>query len=408
MPAFNYTALNKIGQTKKGVIEADSSRHARQLLREQQLSPLEINEVGVDKIASQELGRRRASGGKRIKIKDLSLITRQMATLLSAGLPVEEVLQGVVEQTEKAGAKSIMAGVRSRVNEGHSLADAMRFFPNAFPELYCATVGAGEQTGRLDLILNRLADYTEKQQAIRQKIQQALIYPSLMILVSISIVTFLLVFVVPKIIDVFKSSGQALPEITKVLIGISSFVQSYGIYLLLFIIAMLFIFRRLLRREYFRERWHQFLLKLPIIGYMIKTINTARYARTFGILFAASVSVLEAMRVSASLITNVPMHKKIRDAANLVREGAQINLALKQTGYFAPMSLQLIATGEATGRLEEMLERAANNQEQEVSRIIETSLTLFEPLIILIMGVIVLFIVLAILLPIFALQQITT
>lgn len=405
MPAYNYSALDPQGKETKGILEGDSEKQIRQKIRDQGLIPLEIKTVQATQANKGKTGFMQFS--KRIRLADLALLTRQLATLLAAGMPVEECLQGVSEQSEKTNVQSILQGVRSRVLEGYSLANALRQFPHAFPEIYCATVGAGEQTGKLDVVLNRLADYTEQQQQIRIKIQQALIYPSVMSFVSIGIVIFLLTFVVPKIIGVFSNTGQSLPEMTRLLIVISDTVQSYGLYFLALFILLIYFFRQLIKKPKFRKPWHRFLLKLPILGHAIKTINTARYARTFGILSAAGVPILESMRVSSSLITNLPMQEAISASARKVKEGASISYALKQTKYFTPMTTHLIASGENSGRLEEMLERAAENQENEVKRLIDTSLTLFEPIIIILMGAVVLFIVLAILLPIFQMDQFT-
>ncbi len=402
MGAYHYTALTSAGKTQKGSLEADSASEARKLLRQRDLTPLT-----VDSITEKTKTGDRLFARKRLRLHELALVTRQLATLLAAGLPIASALSAVVEQVEKPHIKNIMVGVRSRVQEGYSLANALRQFPQAFSDLYCATVGAGEQTGHIDDVLIRLADYIEQQQTIREKIQQALIYPTLMTLVSISIVIFLLVFVVPKIIGVFSSTGQSLPETTLILIGISNFVKHFGLYVLIALIAAGIIFKRLLKRPAFRERWDNILLRTPLIGYVIKTINTARFARTFGILSAAGVEVLESMRVAASLITNIPMRQSINSASDRVREGTAIHTALKQTQFFSPMTIHLIASGETSGRLEEMLQRAAQTQDSAVSRLIETGLTLFEPMIIMIMGAVVLFIVLAILLPIFQLDQFT-
>ncbi len=404
MAAFSYTALDNTGKTIKGTQEADSARLLRQQLRDQGLIPLEVALVKSGNKASTTVFSRFLN---RIQLNDLTLLTQQLATLLEAGLPVEESLQGVIEQTEKNHVKKILTGVRAKVVEGHSLAYALEQFPHAFPELYCATIAAGEQTGKLHVVLNRLASYAETQQAMRQKISQALIYPIMMTLVSFGIVTFLLIYVVPKITGIFTQSNQALPTATQVLLNISHFLADYGIYLIIVIAIAFFIFFRLLKKTWFKFKWHKLLLKIPMMGYTIRTINTARYARTFGILFAAGVSVLEAMKVSAKLITNYPMRESIDMAGNRVREGAAINVALKNSGYFSPMSVHLIASGESSGKLESMLEKAANNQERDVARLIETLLSLLEPMIILIMGAIVLFIVLAILLPIFQLDQIS-
>ena len=396
MGAYQYQALKKNGSATKGVIEADSERHARQLLREQGLIPTQ-----VQTLAQQRTGNTKG----KISAADLSLLTRQLATLLAAGIPVEESLRGVSEQTEKDKVRELIIGIRAKVLEGYGLAQAMSYYPNAFPELYRATVGSGEQTGRLDLVLEKLADYTENQQQTRQKVQQALIYPILMILVSTAIISFLLTFVVPKIIEVFTSSGQTLPGMTELLIRISDYIKSYGLYTLGALIILFAGFKKSLNNIKIKTAWHRFLLKLPIVSYLVKTINVARYIHTFGILFAAGVSVLETMRVSASLVTNVVMRQSFDTATLRVREGSGISEALKETHYISPMAIHLIASGEKSGQLSNMMERAATHLDNEVKRLIDTSLTLLEPLVILFMGAVVLFIVLATLLPIFSMEQ---
>jgi general secretion pathway protein F len=316
------------------------------------------------------------------------------------------VLTAVAEQTEKSRTKGLILSVRSKVLEGHSLASALRDYPDAFSALYCSTVAAGEKSGHLDVVLQRLADYSEQQFYMRQKIQQALIYPSVMVCVALSILAFLLEYVVPKMVSVYSGMGQVLPDMTLLLISISTHLKSVGLYLLIGIILSTFLFRRAIKRNVnFRLRFHEFLLYLPIIGHAIKITNTARFSRTCAILSSAGVPILEAMRISSELILHLPIRNAVEVAMNHIREGAAISLALKQTRFFPPMSIHLIASGESSGQLENMLERAANNQEGEISRLIETSLSLFEPAIILIMGAMVLFIVLAILLPIFQLDQ---
>ena len=403
MPAFNYVAIDTKDVKKKGIIEADNSKHARQLLRAKNLVILELH-AGQDKAKKNFSGK--ASHKQSLSTKELALMTRQLATLIAAGLPIEEVLSAVGEQTEKPRAKSLILSVRSKVLEGHALASAMRDFPQAFSTLYCSTVAAGEKSGHLDIVLQRLADYTEQQFFMRQKIKQALIYPSLMIFVSIGIVTFLLEYVVPKMISVYSNIGQNLPTMTQILLDISAAIKSVGIYVVIGIVIGIFLFRNAMKKSSaFRKKVHGALLKIPILGNTTKSANTARFARTFAILTSAGVPVLEAMSISAALITNIPIRESVDEATSLVREGANISLALKQTTYFPPMSIHLIASGEASGQLENMLERAANNQDNEITRLIETSIALFEPAIILIMGTIVLFIVLAVLLPIFQLDQ---
>lgn len=340
MPAYQYQALKKDGHSSKGVIEADSERQARQLLRERGLIPTQIDALAQ---------RRQGYAKGKLSASDLSLLTRQLATLLAAGIPVEESLRGVSEQTEKDKVREVIMGIRSKVLEGYGLAQAMGQYPGAFPELYRATVASGEQTGRLDMVLEKLADYTENQQQTKQKVQQALIYPLLMIVVSVAIISFLLTFVVPKIIEVFTNSGQTLPGTTLVLISISGFIKNYGLYSIIALLIILVAFKRALRNSKVRTVWHQLILKLPIVAYLARTINVARYIHTFGILFAAGVSVLETMNVSASLVTNLVMRKAFDNATVKVREGGGISESLKETQYISPMAIHLIASGEKSG-----------------------------------------------------------
>ena len=408
MPAYHFVAMNQIGQEQKGVIEADNEKHARHLLRDRALIPLNV------KATKQQAGKKTESKlaalfqPRGLSSKEIALFTRQFSTLLAAGLPMEEALLAVAEQTEKSRIKSIIISVRGKVLEGHSLAAALREHPEAFTELFCATIASGEKSGHLDKVLARLAEYTEQQWNMRQKVRTALIYPVMIVLVAFGIVGFLLEYVVPKMIAVYAHLNQALPLLTEILIGISDFARAYGLYLLLIMIAGIYFWLRALKRnEALREKTHLFMLRLPLIGYAMKTSDTARFARTLSILSAAGVPLVDAMGVSAKLITTIPIKKAVEEAVNRVREGGAIYLALKQTTYFSPMSIHMMASGEASGELENMLERVAQNQENEIVRLIDVGLALFEPAIILIMGAIVLFIVLAVLLPIFQLNQFT-
>lgn len=416
MAAFHYIAINQKGEKQKGTIEAENAKHARQLLRAKNLMPLDVNFSQQPRTGSERSrDTRSASLFSRIfqknsmTTRELALVTRQLATLLNAGLPLEEVLAAAAEQTEKQRTKGLILSVRSKVLEGYSLAAALGDFPQAFSNLYCSTVSAGEKSGHLDVVLQRLADYTEKQYEMRQKIMHALIYPVIMICVAFGIVGFLLEFVVPKMVAVYSNTHQELPGMTQFLISVSEGAKDYGLYILLAIAFLVVIFFHTMKKSIpFRKKIHALHLRIPVIGNTIKTANTARFSRTFAILTSAGVSVLEAMKISSALITNIPIREAVEQAADRVREGANIHLALKQTGYFQPMSIHLIASGEASGQLENMLERAANNQDADIARLIETSLALFEPAIILVMGGIVLFIVLAVLLPIFQLDQFTS
>ncbi len=408
MAAFNYTAVDQNGKRTKGIFEADSARQVRQKLRDQKLVPLDVVMVeGKQKANKNTQKIKKRFRSLRMKTADLMLVTRQLATLLGAGIPLDETLAGVAEQAEKNNVKSILLGVRAKVLEGQSLAASMDAFPQAFPTLYRTTVASGERSGQLDLVLEKLAVYTEKKQHIRNKVQQALIYPSMMTLVSISVVVFLLIYVVPKIVHVFAQTQQTLPLSTTILINASQFILHDGWYLLLSIIALAFGCYRLLKNQAIHARWDGFLMRMPILGRAIKTVNAARFGRTLGILNAASVPVLEALQVSASLIKPLPMKLAVEQAIAKVREGAHIHLALKETRFFAPMFIHLVASGEASGQLEAMLEKAADHLEGEVETLIQNTLTLFEPIMILLMGAIVLYIVLAIMLPIFAMDNLS-
>jgi general secretion pathway protein F len=289
--------------------------------------------------------------------------------------------------------------------EGHTLAAGLSDFRNVFPELYRTTVEAGEQSGHLDRVLERLADYTESRQQMRQKIQLAVFYPAMLTVVAILVVGGLMTYVVPQVVQVFENIGQKLPGLTLGLIATSDFLRAWGLLLIILVVLGVVGFSYLLRSEAFRRRFHQFLLKVPLIGRIVGGLNTGRFARTLSILTASGVPVLEALRISAQVMSNVPMREAVVEATARIREGAGIATALEKSGYFPPMTVHLIASGEASGKLEEMLERAAINQEREIETLIATLLGLFEPMLILIMGAVVLIIVLAILLPIFDLNQ---
>ena len=400
MPAFQYVALDDRGRQRKGLIEADTPRMARQLLRERGMNPL-----GVEEVASQERSRSRQWFRPHISPTDLALITRQLATLVGSGLPLEEALGAVARQAERTRLSGLLLAVRARVLEGHTLATALRDFPSIFPELYRATVAAGEQSGHLDVVFERLADYTEARQQMRQKVGLALFYPLLLTGVAILVVAGLLTYVVPQVVQVFSSLNQQLPALTRGLIALSDFLRQYG-WLLLGGLAMGVVsWIYALRRISFKRRVHQTLLKLPLIARLTRGANTARFARTFSILMASGVPVLEALRISAQVMSNLPMREAVEQAAVRVKEGASLQKAISNSGYFPPMTVQLIASGEASGRLENMLERAAVQQERETETLIAALLGIFEPMLILVMGGVVLMIVLAILLPIFDLNQ---
>ncbi|MCH8895615.1 MAG: type II secretion system inner membrane protein GspF [Proteobacteria bacterium] len=401
MGAFDYKAVDSSGKQAQGVLEGDNARQVRQLLRERHLLPLEVTEV-----VEKEKKRRKLSFRKGISAADLALLTRQLATLVRAGLPLEEALRAVSQQTEKSRVSSILMGVRSRLMEGHPLAIGMADFPQAFPEMYRATVAAGEQSGHLDMVLERLADYTESRQILRQKLSSAAIYPIVLSVMAILIVTGMLVFVVPKIVGIFEDSNQKLPFLTTALITVSNLIRDYGLLGLVAIAGGVFAFKRWLRQKSARRRVHGFLLRLPLVARLVRGFNNARFTRTLSILSGSGVPVLESMRIAGSVIANLPMWEAVEEATMRVREGASISQSLATRGLFPPMTVHLIASGEASGKLDEMLERAAENQERELDGLIGAMLSILEPALIIVMAIFVFIIVIAILLPIFELQQI--
>ena len=400
MGAFEYKALDADGRERKGVLEGDTARQVRQVLRDQGLTPL-----AVDEVVSQETERKRVSFTRGIGATDLALVTRQLATLTRSGLPLEETLHTVARQSERPRLRNLLMAVRSKVLEGHTLADGLSEFPHVFPELYRATIAAGEQSGHIDVVLERLADYTETRQQLRQKIQLALFYPIILTTIAIAVTIALLTYVVPQVVQVFNNIGQQLPLLTRGLIATSAFLREWGILLAVILALAVGAFARSLRQPEQQARWHRVLHRLPVVGRLLRGVNTARFARTFSILSASGVPVLEAMRICAQVMSSLPMRAAVEEAAHRVREGGNIHQSLANSGYFPPMTLQLIASGEASGNLDAMLERAAINQERELETLIAALMGLFEPLLILTMGGIVLVIVLAILLPIFDLNQ---
>lgn len=401
MGAFEYTAVDASGKERRGVLEGDTARQVRQLLRERQLLPLTVAEVAEREASRQKSFTLRPT----MSTSDLALVTRQLATLVQSSLPLEEALLAVSEQTESTRVKSVLIGVRSKVMEGHTLADGFADFPKAFPEIYRATVSAGEQSGHLDAVLERLADYTEGRQVLHQKIQHAMIYPVVLTVLALLIVSGMLVYVVPKVVGVFSNTGRELPGLTIFLIALSDFLRAFGLYVLIALIATGFAAQRALRQPGPRRWRDALLLRIPLVAKLVRGSNTARFTRTLSILTGSGVPVLEALRISAAVLTNVPMREAVEDASDRVREGAPIGKSLAIGGYFPPICVHLISSGEASGELETMLSRAAINQEREMDGLIAALLGILEPALIVAMGVIVLVIVLAILLPIFELNQ---
>lgn len=402
MAAFSYKAMNAKGKNVSGVLEGDNPRQIRQQLREKGLVPLEVDQVSE-----------KASKGTskftlfqpRISTSDLALLTRQLATLIESALPIEEALLAVAEQSDKPRHKNMMMAVRSKVVEGHGLADALSEFPSVFDTLYRAMVAAGEKSGHLDTVLNRLADYTERRQQVKSQIVQAMIYPIMMLVVAVGIVSLLLAYVVPKIIGQFDNMGQELPTVTQILIGMSDATRDYGLYALVVMGLLMVGYQRLLQKASFRLASDRRRLKMPVMGNVVKGLNTSRFASTLSILTASAVPVLEGMRIAGNVLDNKYIQGLVQDAAQRVQEGASLRSSLEQTKVFPPMMMHMIASGEKSGELQSMLARAADNQDREFEAQVNIALSIMGPVLILAMAGIVFFIVIAILLPIISLNS---
>ena len=408
MPAFEYQALDSGGRTRNGVQEGDSARQVREQLRERGLTPMGVTEVadsgaGVRRAGNGEA--RAGRGARRASPADLALVTRQMATLIRSGLPLEEVLRITSRQTERKHLKGVLLAVRTRITEGQGLADALAAFPRVFPDIYRASVAAGEQSGHLDGVLERLAEYAEKRQQMRQKIQLALFYPLLLTVMAVLVTVALLGYVVPEVVQVFANIGQDLPALTVGLIAVSDAVREYGLHAALVLLIGGLAAARMLRRPGPKRAWHQWQLRVPLLGRLVRGANTARFARTLAIVSNSGVPILEALRIAGGVVGNVPMREAVETASREVREGGALAGSLERSGYFPPMTVHLIASGEASGNLDQMLQRAAESQEQELEATTGMLVGLFEPALILVMGGVVLLIVLAILLPIFEMNQ---
>ncbi|MFT6372189.1 MAG: general secretion pathway protein F [Gammaproteobacteria bacterium] len=396
MSAFEYQAVDVKGNNKKGLIEADTARQARSQLRGMGLMPVDVSEVSN----ATTKGKTRLKKDK-LNVATVALMTRQLATLIGAGQPIESAYNSVSQQTTKDVGKRVLLSVRTKVLEGYPLSEALRDYPRIFDSMYCASVHAGEQSGLLDVVMERLADYMEARQDLQRKTGLALIYPILLSVVAFALVTGLLTFVVPQIVQVFEGFDQELPILTQWLIELSEFFKQYGVYLISGVVLACIVMSQLLKLPWMRLLRDQFLLKVPMVRFLVRLANTARYTRTMSILVSSGVTALDSMRISTEVISNQPMKNAVIKAADKVREGEHISVALKQTTYFSPLVLQLIANGESSGKLGDMLERSAKAEETEFASITALFVGLFEPAMILFMGMVVMIIVLAILLPIF-------
>lgn len=405
MAAFEYKALDAKGKQKKGVIEGDNARQVRQKLKEQGLIPVEVIETKVKEAKASSSA---FSFKRGISTNDLALLTRQLSTLVQAGMPLEECLKAVAEQTEKAHIRTMMVAVRSRVVEGYTLSDSLGDYPHVFDDLFRAMVAAGEKSGHLDTVLDRLADYAENRQKMRSKLQQAMIYPVMLTLIAVSVIAFLLATVVPKIVDQFVQMGQKLPASTEFLLLASNFVLNWGVALVVVTLVSIVLFQAALRKPSIRLKWDRWILGLPVIGKVARGLNTSRFARTLSICTSSAIPLLDGMKVAADVMSNQFVKEQVLLAADKVREGASLRKSLEQTRLFPPMMLHMIASGEQSGELEQMLTRAADNQDRDFESQVNMALGVFEPLLIVCMAGIVLFIVVATLMPLLELNNLVS
>jgi general secretion pathway protein F len=409
--AYRYSAADQLGKDQVGVLEADSARQARQMLRYQGLVPLLVEPV------ESEAVRRGAGGmrGRRLSQTELAVLTRQFASLMAAALPIADALTVLVEQSEQQSLREMMASIRTEVRGGMSLSNALARHPRQFPAIYRALIAAGEESGKLGSVLSSLADYIEERARLQQKITLAFVYPIILTAVSLLVVTFLLTYVIPQVVEVFTQTKQALPLITRIMIGLSAFLRSYGWILVLAAVAVFFAVRNALRIEAVRLQWHRRVLRLPVVGALSRSLNTARFASTLAILVGSGVPMLRALQAAGETVTNLALRLRVADAAQRVREGASLARALRagdgeratpgRLRLFPPVLIHLIGSGESTGKLPEMLGRAADMHAREAERRAMLLTSLLEPALILTMGVVVMMIVLAVLMPIIEINQ---
>lgn len=408
MPVYAYKGLSQDGRAVSGIIDADTPKGARQKLRSGGIFPTDLTEEQRQKArAVAEAGSQFSLSWlvERIKPQELALLTRQLSTLVGAGLPLVDCLSALIEQVESARIKRTLSHIREQVTEGTALADALKAHPRIFNDLYVNMVRAGEASGALDLVLLRLADYTENYAALRDKVRSALTYPSLMAVVGSSILFFLLSYVVPKVTKIFAENKASLPLMTTVLLAISGFLQEYWWLVVGTIIAVVVSIRLSTRTPAGRLRYDRYVLAIPYFGKLLKKVALARFARTLSTLLTSGITLMQSLDIVKNVVSNTVLAKAIEEARSSIREGQSIAPPLKKSGLFPAMLIHMIAVGEKSGELEKMLSKAADAYDSEVSSAVTALTSILEPMMILIGGGVVLFIVLAILLPIFELNQ---
>ncbi|MEQ8693315.1 MAG: type II secretion system inner membrane protein GspF [Pseudomonadales bacterium] len=401
MAAFQYIALDTNGKSKKGVMEADSARQLRQMLRDQGYMPMEVSPT-TEKSSSERS--QLFSFSRRMSALDRVLFTRQLATLVASSLPIEEALQAVAQQSEKQHVSGLIMGIRSKVLEGHSLASSLREYPKSFGDLYCSSVAAGEQSGYLDKVLDNLADYLDRQFESTRNVEMALFYPVALLVMAFIIVAGLMIYVVPDMIGVIEDTGQELPWFTVVLINLTNGLRDYWWLLLAGVVILVASIRWLLSQPAIRLAWDRKKFSMPLVRRISRSANAARYANTLSILTGAGVPLVEAMNIASDVIGNAYLRRRLVDATQTVSEGMSLKVSLEQVGQFPPMLLHMVGSGEQSGELDTMLDRVATYQQAEVERLVSTLVKMAEPIMLLVMGSVVLFIVMAILLPILSMN----
>ncbi len=392
MLTFDYAAFDKRGNRLTGSVAASTAREARDILRSRALTPVDLKQVKAKTAASGNFGR-------KVKHKDLTQATRQLAILIDTATPVEEALKVVAVQYDDSPMRGILMDVRSRVLEGSRLSDAMRSHPRTFSKLYTAMVASGETSGQLGAVLDRQALDLESAQNVRNKITAAIAYPIVLTVVSILVVTLLMVFLVPQIVTQFESLGQELPGLTKFVIGISEGLKAYGLFIIAGLVLVFLGIRQALKNEAIQLRWHNFLLKIPVIGRLIRSVNAARFARTMSGLIDSGTPALASMEAALHTLRNSVMRKAVTNAAVKVREGSAISKALRQTDAFPPLVVQMVAGGEASGDIGKMFSKSADYLEGEFESVTSIFLSLLNPLIIILLSVVILLIMLAMYMP---------
>ena len=405
MPAFQYVALNPEGKEIKGILEADSARQLRQTLRDQELTPMQVEPSNkqFDK-GSKQHGFSLFT--HKLKALDRVLFTRQLSTLLASSMPIEESLNAIAQQNEKQSNKALIMGIRSRVLEGNSLAQSLLEYPSSFSNLYCSSVAAGEQSGFLDQVLDNLSNYLEREHESYRNVEMALMYPIILLIVAFVIVGALMVYVLPDMIDVIENTGQTLPWATTLLISVTELLKSFWWVLLCGILALSLFIRGILNREKIRLIWDAYKFSLPIIGKIIRSSNSARFSNTLSILTKSGIPLVDAMKIASEVVANKALQTDLRTATQDVVEGKSLRESLENISHFPPMMMHMIGSGEQSGELGQMLARVAEYQQAEVERLVSTLVKLFEPAMMIIMGGTVLFIVMAVLLPILSMNQI--